>query len=381
MSAASATSAGPVRRTSLLPTTTRVVELGESVATAVAGRYLERVGAQVTRVLPLGTASELEQLEPKIGEGGQRRSAAREWLNHAKELVSLDLATADGSAQLDALVADADVLLIAGTSAEWEQRGVPIDHLRRTGPTSVIGQVTLWGDSGPYAHLRGGELQAQAAGGLMNLIGVLEREPVRLGGHPAQTATGLLALDGVMIALFRRQNTGEGAFFTTSVFESVAYLEWKIASAVQAGRERERRGDDGGGPVTVRTNDGHFALFFVPPNWNAVKTLIDDPRLAEDRFADDKLRAEHQSELAAIVEETTRSQAKKDLYYRAQALGIPAGHVATMTDLLDSPQYKARSFFQTVDVDGVGTGRMPDAPWQVLLAEDIADDDGDRSAR
>lgn len=327
------------RRTALLPASTTVVELGETVATAVAGRFLERLGAQVTRVLPPGVESEL-------AEG----SATATWLNHGKTL--------HAGAGFDALLAEADVVLIAGTSAQWAEHGLPIDRIRQLAPTAVIGQITHWGDDGP---MRGGELQAQAAGGLLNLIGVRDREPVRLGGHPMQATTGLLALDGVLIALFRRQRTGEGAFFTTSEFESTAYVEWKIASFVQAGRKRELRGDDGGGPVTVRAADGHFALFFAPPNWTDVKALIGDPRLEEDRFADDKARAAHQPELAAIVEETTISQEKKELYHAAQARGIPAGHVATMTDLLASPQYLARDFFQEA-----GGGKIPDAPWQVL---------------
>lgn len=359
------------RPTALLPRSTKVVELGESVATATAGRYLERLGAQVTRVLPTSMRSELAGLGAKIGEGGRARPAAQEWLRHGKVLVSLDPSAMAGRHELDMLLMEADVVLIAGTSALWERAGAPVEHIRAMAPGAVIGQITRWRDTDADQNDRGGELQAQAAGGLMNLIGVLEREPVRLGGHPMQATTGLLALDGVMIGLFRRQNTGKGAFFTTSEFESVAYVEWKIASAVQSGRPRELRGDDGGGPVTVRAKDGHFALFFTPPTWKHVKTIIGDPRLDEPRFADDRSRAEHQAELAEIIEETTRTMAKKDLYQQAQALGVPAGHVATMTDLLDSPQYAARDFFQTVEIEGVGTGKIPDAPWQVLTPDNL----------
>lgn len=358
------------RRAALLPASTKVLELGDTVATGTAGRLLGRLGAQVTRVLPVGAPAETADLAPLIGEGDNTRSAVAEWLHHGKNLISIDLGSADGRGRLDLLLDEADVVLIAGTSAEWEGFGVPVAHIRETASRAVIGQITHWGDSGPYAHLHGSELLAQAAGGLMNVIGVMEREPVRLGGHVMQATTGLLALDGVMIGLFRRQNTGEGAFFTTSDFESVAHLEWKIASATQAGRPRERRGQDGGGPVVVRTCDGHFAMFFTPRHWDDVKKVVGDPRLDDDRFKDPAARAQHQAELAAVIEETTRTLSKTDLYHRAQARGIPAGHVATMSDLLTSPQARSRNFFQSVEIDGVGTGEIPDAPWQILTSDD-----------
>jgi crotonobetainyl-CoA:carnitine CoA-transferase CaiB-like acyl-CoA transferase len=364
-----ATTAG-ARRTALLPSGTKVVELGERVSTAVCGRFLERLGATVTCVLPAGLTSELNGLSPRIGEGEDERSATAEWLRANKTLLNVDLTNREERERLNMLVADADVVLIAGTTAEWADLGIPLDHLTTLAPAAVIGQVTPWGDFGPYTRLRGGELLAQAAGGLMNIIGLAEREPVRLGGHPMQAATGMLALDGVLIGLFHRQNTGKGSRFTTSEFESVAHVEWKIASAVQAGRPKERRGDEGGGPTTSRTRDGHFGLFFVPRNWAEVKAILGDPRLDDERFATPKARAEHQEEFTAIVEEITRSLSKKDLYYQAQARNVPAGHVATMSDLLKSPQYRARNFFQPIELDGIGLGEIPDAPWQVLTADD-----------
>jgi crotonobetainyl-CoA:carnitine CoA-transferase CaiB-like acyl-CoA transferase len=61
---------------------------------------------------------------------------------------------------------------------------------------------------------------------------------------------------------------------------------------------------------------------------------------------------------------------KKDLYHATQAHGIPAGYVATITDLIESPQYVSRGFFEPVEVPGVGEGLLPDAPWQVFGPED-----------
>jgi crotonobetainyl-CoA:carnitine CoA-transferase CaiB-like acyl-CoA transferase len=218
-------------------------------------------------------------------------------------------------------------------------------------------------------------LLLQAAGGLMNLVGSPTREPVRLGGHAVQAAAGLLVLDGVMIGLFHRQSTGEAVSFETSDFEATAHVEWKIASVYQTGRPVERRGDEGGGPMVVPTRDGHFGLLFTPSDWDAVKDLLGDPSLDDPRFATARSRAIHEAELRDVIEPITLPMSKKDLYTQAQARRIPAGHVATMSDLLASPQYAARAFFQPVDVPGVGVGRIPDAPWAVRTIDEF-DEEG-----
>jgi CoA:oxalate CoA-transferase len=356
------------RVTGLLPTSFSVVELGESLSTAICGRLLSRLGAQVTRVMPTGATSPLDALPPFIGEGTQQRSAVAESLHQDKRLFEIALPDREAIAEH---LRGADVVLIAGTSAGWAAEGLRVEDVHALAPTAVVGQITRWGDGGDHADLHGGELQLQAMSGFMNLIGVMDREPLRLGGYPMQSIAALLALDGVMIGLFRRQATGEGARFTTSEFEAAAHAEWKIATFAQAGMRKELRGNDGGGPMVVRCLDGHFALFFVPHNWDAVKRVIGDSRLDDARFATPADRLQHKAELLVLVEETTSLLSKTDLYRRAQGAGIPAGHVATMSDLLSSEQYHAREFFEPVRIAEVGVGVLPSAPWQVHGVEDL----------
>lgn len=362
----------PVRATTLLPPSTRVVELGERYSTALAGRYLHCLGARVTRVITPGDTDELDALSPRLG-GEDGPSAAAVWLRHGKETIDV---AADTSAHrhVDRLLREADVVLIAGTTARWEARGVDLAEVRRQASGAIVGQVTAWGDSGPRSALRSNELMLQAAGGFMNLVGAAGREPVRLGGHPLEASAGLLVLDGVMIGLFHRQSTGRASSFETSEFEAAAHVEWKIASVHQTGQPIDRRGDEGGGPLIVRTRDGHFGLFFTARHWPRVKELLGDARLNDPRFDTPRSRARHESDFRAIVEEVAAPLSKKDLYARAQASDIPSGYVATMSDLLSSPQYRARDFLRLIEVAGRGTGQIPDAPWTIRTADEQLDE-------
>jgi len=362
-------SPAPSRVSSLLSGSLTVVELGESVSTALSGRLLAKLGAHVTRVAIAGEPSPLDQEGPFVGAGSDRTSALAVWLRDGKTLVDADLADAADRERLDARLRDADVVLVHGTTAQWRRRGFALERLPELAPTAVVGHVTAWGDDGPHAELPSSELAFQATSGFMRLIGDLDHEPVRLGGHPLQSIAALLTLDGVMIGLFARERTGKGARFTTSELEASAHAEWKIATFVQAGLRRERRGEDNGALV-LRCRDGFFAAFYHPRDWAVMKDIIGDSRLDAEEFATAQGRLKNQARLAALMAESTRTMSKKDLYHATQARGIPAGYVATVTDLLESPQYRARSFFAPVEVPGVGVGLLPHAPWQVLGPED-----------
>jgi crotonobetainyl-CoA:carnitine CoA-transferase CaiB-like acyl-CoA transferase len=364
------TSNGTSRRTELLPDTLRVVELGEAVSTAICGRLLSKLGAQVAEIAVAGESSVLDDTGPFVGVDSRPTSALGVWLRNGKERVEVDLTDPAGRASLDERLRSADVILVAGTAAEWAARGYSAEHLEQLAPTAVIGRISPWGEGEEAAGLRSSELALQAASGFMRLIGEMEREPVRLGGHPLQSIAALLALDGVMIGLFARERTGQGARFTTSEYEAAAHAEWKIATFVQAGLRRERRGEDNGALV-LRCRDGHFAAFYIPRDWGVMKEIIGDSRLDDEAFDTPQARIQNQARLVALIEETTRNMSKKDLYHATQAKGIPAGYVATVTDLLESPQYVSRGFFEPIEVPGVGSGFLPDVPWQVFGREDV----------
>jgi len=342
------------RNSALLPGNLQVVELGESVSTAICGRLLFKLGARVTQVAVAGGAHLLDQSGPFVGDDAQRASTLGLWLRDGKTHVDVDLDDETARENLYDRLRSADVILVAGTAAEWGAYSLSVDRLEELAPTAIIGRISPWGESEEAAGLPSSELALQAASGFMRLIGDLDHEPVRLGGHPLQSIAALLALDGVMIGLFARERTGRGARFTTSEFEAAAHAEWKIATFSQAGLRRELRGEDNGAQV-LRCRDGHFAAFYRPQDWGAMKEILGDSRLDDEAFDTSQGRIENQARLVTLIEETTKTMSKKDLYHATQAHGIPAGYVATVTDLLESPQYVSRGFFESIEVPGVGT--------------------------
>jgi crotonobetainyl-CoA:carnitine CoA-transferase CaiB-like acyl-CoA transferase len=348
----------------LLEEPATVIELGDSLAGSYCGRLLLQLGATVVKVEP-PEGSPLRATAPFLDSPSGRLSATFAALNAGKQIVSLGLDTPEGRAGVETLLRErGDVVVMSGTIADWTARELPVGRVRELAPRAVLGRVTTFGDDGPYADIVGGELQAQALGGLMNLVGEPPREPLRMGGYQAQYSTGLALFTGFSLGLFHRAQTGEGSSFSTSVLETVSHIEWKSGLSYQVDGSIVTRGSDGA-PAILRAKDGMFAFFYRPDDWPKVLAILDDPRLNVEEFATQKGRDLNRRALLELLNECTSKFSKHELYHKTQAGRMTTGYMATMGDLLDSEQYRARDFFEEIDLGDVGVGVLPGAPWRL----------------
>ncbi|MCL6646861.1 MAG: CoA transferase, partial [Chloroflexi bacterium] len=147
----------------------------------VAARLLADLGAKVTILEPLG-GSPLRTVPPLVGGTGVG------WW----ELTRGATVVAGGDAELAELAQAADVL--------FDGRSPPRPALS-SHPGLISVQLTPFGQSGPRAHWKGGELIVAAASGLLSLVGDPDRAPVRIGGDPLGALTGACAATAACLAL------------------------------------------------------------------------------------------------------------------------------------------------------------------------------------
>jgi crotonobetainyl-CoA:carnitine CoA-transferase CaiB-like acyl-CoA transferase len=337
----------------------RVVELGSSLAGAFCGKLLGAVGAEVLKVEP-PHGDPIRRLGPFAGDQPAiERSLTYLYLNTGKLGLTLDPSSAPGRELLRRVLADADVVLDGLGRGELDGLGLAYADLAAQAPGLVLTAITSFGDDGPYCDYLDGELVLMALGGLLNMVGEPELEPLRLGGYQAQYVTGLSALTGTLAALFARDFSGLGQRVEVSAHESVAFVEWKSGIYYQSNGQVRRRGGREAQWVVLRCRDGFVAFVYQDEDWPGVIELIRDPRLEEPRFALHAERLAAREELRAIFEQWTLHRQKTEVYHAAQAHGIPVGMVADVADLVASPQYAARDFFQTIDHPATGAVAYP----------------------
>lgn len=373
---AAANTAEPAAAATTLPLAgLRVLEAGSSIAAAFCAKLLAAFGAEVVKVEP-PEGDPIRQVGPFAGDRpSPEGSLLFLYLNTGKSSVTLDPASRTGALLLEKLIGSVDIVVetadhrdggAAGgngrTSPDERASGLDAAALAAGHPGLIVTTISDFGEIGPYAGYQAGELVLLALGGLLNMVGEPEREPLRLGGYQAAFVTALSAFTGTLTALHRRDETGEGQVVSVSAQECVAYTEWKSSVYYQAGGQVRVRGGREAQWVVLRARDGFLAFVYQDDHWPAIVELAGDERLNDERYATRAGRVAHREELRPILEKWTVQHTKLDLYHTLQARGVPVGPVADVPDLLASPQYAARGFFTSVDHPATGAIPYPGVP-------------------
>src|SRR5690242_6509408 len=125
----------------------RVIAVEQAVAAPFCSSRLADAGAEVIKV---------ERPEGDFARGydaaAKGQSSYFVWLNRGKQSVVFDLATKEGRAELEELIAGADILLQNLKPGSMDKLGFTLERLRRDHPKLICCTITGYGDSGPYAQ-------------------------------------------------------------------------------------------------------------------------------------------------------------------------------------------------------------------------------------
>jgi CoA:oxalate CoA-transferase len=343
-----------------------VLDLSEDIAGPFCGKLLAGLGAEVIKVERPGSGDVSRRAGPGLGVTPHpEQNALFLYLNTGKKSVTLDVDSQTGAIILRRLAQESDLLLESFPPGYLERLGLGYAALEQLNPGLIYTSVTPFGQSGPYRHLKGSELIAQAMGGLMQTIGLPDREPLKIGGNAAYYTTGMSAFSAIMIALYARDVQGYGQHVDVSAMETMAVAQIHSSIHHQFGRTPGRRES----PL-VEAQDG-----WVSPGlergvrqdtWPRVCDMIGRPDLKDNpAFSTPEARREHQQDLLAILSGWTATQPKEEIYHLLQELRSVAGYVATVEDLFTSRQLVARQFLQAIDHPSAGKALYPGAPFRI----------------
>jgi crotonobetainyl-CoA:carnitine CoA-transferase CaiB-like acyl-CoA transferase len=345
----------------------RVLETAEGIAGAYCGLLLAGMGAEVIKVEPPSG-------DPARADGPfpgdlphPERSARFLHLHRGKRGVIVDPNSENGRVRLITLLDAVDAVLDDHPPAERERLGLDATLLRTTRPALVLTLISWFGEEGPQAGWQGSELIAQAASGLMACTGEPGREPLQVGGAPAQYAAGQTAAAATLVALLRAVRSGEGGLLDISVQEAAADLLEMWSHGAYQGRPMPRLGSrhNSNYPFEVYPcADGYVGVHASPAPWSAMAELM-DARLADPRYEARATRERYRDEIDPIIREWLAGKGKVEAYHAGQARRFAFGYVATAADLLESAHLRARDALPSITHPEAGTLRYPGAPYRM----------------
>ncbi len=339
----------------------RVVERADGVAGAFAGRLLALLGAQTVMAEPPEGCA-LRRVAPLLPDG----AGSALFAYHAAGKRSVVCA---GPAELDALLADAAILLDDTPVARRPAVGLDHERIAARHPDLVHVSVLPFGASGPKAQWAGEELNLIHAGGEGKLLpnGLSaelfpDRPPLKIYGHFAECQGGVAAALATLAALW----TGRGQFVDVSVQDAVLAVG---AFAVQrlgdgAVEHRHTRSFRYGGVVACA--DGYVQFLMLEDRqWQALVALMGRPAWAQDpALADPLERGGRGAEINRHLRDWARTRPVAEVVVRGQALGVPVAKYNEPADILSGAQEHARGLFAPVPVPGIGEVETLAAPFR-----------------
>ncbi|MEY4726626.1 MAG: Formyl-coenzyme transferase [Pseudomonadota bacterium] len=243
----------------------RVLDLSRVLAGPWSGQMLADYGADVIKVERPGVGDDTRTWGPPWwGEGDGRVAAYFLCANRGKRSIAIDIASAEGIAQIKQLVVDADVLIENYKVGQLAKYGLDAPSLQKLNPRLIYCSITGYGQQGPLSHKAGYDFAIQAEAGLMSVTGEKGSEPQKVGVAVTDLMTGVYATTAILAALHERHTTGKGRHIDASLFDvQVAMLANQASNELVGHTHPTRMGNAHPNIVPYQvfpTRDGHMVL-------------------------------------------------------------------------------------------------------------------------
>lgn len=336
----------------------RVVEFTHMVMGPSIGLILADLGAEVTRVEPIGG----DRTRELRGSG----AGYYPMYNRSKRGVCLDLKSAAGLELARRLSQRADVLIENFRPGTLERLGLAYEDLQPSNPGLIYCSAKGF-LSGPYQDRAALDEVAQMMGGLAYMTGPPGR-PLRAGASVIDVTGGMFGVIGVLALLERRRRTGRGGTVKCSLFETTAFIVGQhmaqMAVTGEAAAPMPARVSAWAIYDVFKTADGQqiFVGVVSDSQWQAFCRAFGLSDLAADpTLATNQQRVAQRTRLLPHLRGLFSSTNRDELLIKLQGAGLPAAKIARPEDLFEDPQLQAGGLVEVTLPNGARV-RLPALP-------------------
>ena len=342
----------------------RVLDLTNVLAGPFCCHQLAHLGAEVIKVEVPRTGDLARQLGADPALSARNMGVSFLAQNAGKRSVTANLKTERGREVLRRLVATADVLVENYRPGVMDRLGVGYPVLKEIRPELIYCAISGFGQDGPWAARPAYDQIIQGASGVMAITGDADSAPLRVGYPIADTIGGLTAAFAIAAALNADRR---GAFIDVSMLEAViATMGWAVSNWLVAGQRPTPNGNEnltsapsgtfatGSGPLNIAANKDE--------QWQTLARHLGRADLLDrPEYATREARKANRLVLKAELETALAAKGAEDWASDLNALGVPAGAVLDLPDILENPVIRDRGMVASFDdVPGV------DRPVRVL---------------
>ena len=336
-----------------------VVALEQAIAAPFCTRQLADLGARVIKVERREGGDFARAYDQRV----RGLSSHFVWTNRSKESLTLDLKHAQAGEILEALLAQADVLVQNLAPGATTRLGLDWAALHPRHPRLILCDISGYGPDGPYRDKKAYDLLIQSESGFLSVTGSPDA-PAKSGTSVADIAAAMYAYSNILAALIRRGRTGLGSHLAVSMLESmVEWTSYPLYYALDDAAPPERAGashatiypygpflaGDGKTVVLGIQNEREWASF-------CDKLLANAALAAEPRFAGNPQRVLAREELQTLIQAAFSVLTAEQIVTRLEQAGIANARMNDMSAVWHHPQFQARERWTEIDTPA---GKIP----------------------
>jgi len=306
------------------------------------------MGADVIKVeAPVSGDDTRSWPEFKVAADGDRASGPFLSANRNKRSLAIDLKSDEGRAIVLELASKADIVVESFAPGVAARLGVDAASLRARKPRLIHCSISGFGSVGPMSHGKGYDLILQAFSGMLSITGDENSPPMRSPFSPVDQGTGLHALIGILAALLRRNQTGEGCSVEASLFDtSAAFLAYFLQNYWNSGKEPKKAGVGHASlcPYGVfDTADRPVILGIANDSlWRKFCALAEIGSAAEEpNFATNDARVQHRAQTEQLVTSALRRHGRSYWLALLDDNGVPCTAVHSLGEMAGHPHTQA----------------------------------------
>jgi crotonobetainyl-CoA:carnitine CoA-transferase CaiB-like acyl-CoA transferase len=354
----------------------RVLELARILAGPWAGQTLADLGADVIKVERKGAGDDTRGWGPPFVEGADGKHIGAAYFhsaNRGKRSIEANFEDEDGRRIVHKLAARSDILIENFKVGGLAKFGLDYKSLAPENPRLIYCSVTGFGQDGPYAKRAGYDLMAQGMGGMMDLTGMADGPPTRVGVAISDIFTGCYSVIGILAAVAQREKTGKGCYVDTALVDStVGVLANQALNYLVSNELPKRIGNAHPNIVPYQefpVADGHIIVATGNDNqYIKFCNVLGAPELGQNPDYKDNIgRLKHRGELVAKLTVLTRRMTRDDLLAKLETQGVPAGPINNLEQVFGDAQVKHRGMKLDLPSAAAKSGTIPGVRTPIVM--------------
>lgn len=339
----------------------KVLELASVLAGPSVGMFLAELGAEVTKIENPKTNGDVTRSWKLPEEDDDATvSAYFSSINYGKRYLQLDLKAEADRSKVYEFVRSSDIVLTNFKPGDPEKLGMTYKIFKELNPVIIHGNISGYGDD---IHRAAYDVVIQAETGYMHMNGTPESGPIKMPIALMDMLAAHQLKEGLMLALFNKERTGQGAYVSASLFDAgIAALTNQACNWLMAKHLPQATGSLH--PNIAPYGEILYDKIQLPlvlavgsdTQFAHLCEVLNIPEIATDeRFKHNHQRVINRAELITILQKPAATFDRADLLAQLNKLSVPCGAIKNLEEVFNDDLAKALVLEE--DIAGITTRR------------------------